>query len=82
MHISKGHSLILLQIVHNDKSQLQSEVSKASLTGFYMFYLFVSMCTQELNTGVHIYKETVIHQASTYFIQEKAIPEVEMQYVL
>lgn len=40
------------------------------------------MCTQELNTGVHIYKETVIHQASTYFIQEKAIPEVEMQYVL
>lgn len=33
----------------------------------------VSMCTQELRC-VHIYKVTVIHQTSTLFTEEKAIP--------
>lgn len=51
LHISKGHSLLLLQIVHNDKSQLQSEVSKASFTGSYIFYL--SPCVPK-NWSAHL----------------------------
>lgn len=48
LHISKGNSLLLLQTVHIDKSQLQSEVSKACLTGFYILHL--SPCVETRTT--------------------------------
>lgn len=74
--ISKRHSLLLLQTVEIDKSQLHLEVSKACLTGFYTLYLPPCVPKNWILEYIYIYKVTVLQH---FFTEEKAIPELEMQ---